>query len=252
MFHVYIHMFQCSLSCLKICWMFFVFCAWCLKNLNWLRQLWTLPSCSNFQWRKVELNNYYVINYFIQMWCVLRRLSNRIRKISGRMSTGVQKPPFLTSIGNSDSLANQGPVRSMQTQPPLDVHQLSQSAGSWLSELDSLSFFVEHCDSWPQGDSFGKRDHAVCSPVCSPHCKVKVLVAQSCLTLCSPMDCSLPGSSVHEILQARILEWVAIPFSRGSSQSSQSLTQGSKLGLPHCRQILFHLSHQGSSLNSVK
>ena len=45
-----------------------------------------------------------------------------------------------------------------------------------------------------------------------------VLVHQSCLTLCDPMDCSLPGSSVHEILQARILEWVAIPFSRGFSQ----------------------------------
>ena len=36
--------------------------------------------------------------------------------------------------------------------------------------------------------------------------------------LCDPMDCCLPGSSVHGILQARILEWVAIPFSRGSSQ----------------------------------
>ena len=40
---------------------------------------------------------------------------------------------------------------------------------------------------------------------------------QSCLTLCNPMDCSLPGSPVHGILQARILEWVAISFSRGSS-----------------------------------
>ena len=42
-------------------------------------------------------------------------------------------------------------------------------------------------------------------------------VAQSCPTLCNPVDCSLPGSSVHGILQARILEWVAISFSRGSS-----------------------------------
>ena len=40
-----------------------------------------------------------------------------------------------------------------------------------------------------------------------------VLVAQSCLTLCNPVDCSPLGSSVHGILQARILEWVAIPFS---------------------------------------
>ena len=46
-----------------------------------------------------------------------------------------------------------------------------------------------------------------------------MLVAQLCLTLWDPMDCSPPGSSVHGLFQARILEWVAIPFSRGSSQS---------------------------------
>ena len=45
-----------------------------------------------------------------------------------------------------------------------------------------------------------------------------VLVIQSCLTLYDPVDCSLPGSSVHGISQASILEWVAISFSRGSSQ----------------------------------
>ena len=45
-----------------------------------------------------------------------------------------------------------------------------------------------------------------------------VLVAGSFLTSWNPVDCNLPGSSVHGILQARILEWVAIPFSRGSSQ----------------------------------
>ena len=44
------------------------------------------------------------------------------------------------------------------------------------------------------------------------------LVTQTCSTLCNPMDCSLPGSSVHGILQARIVEWVAISFSRGSCQ----------------------------------
>ena len=43
-------------------------------------------------------------------------------------------------------------------------------------------------------------------------------VAQLCLTLCDPMDCSLPGSSVHGIFQATVLEWIAISFSRGSSQ----------------------------------
>ena len=47
---------------------------------------------------------------------------------------------------------------------------------------------------------------------------LKVLVAQSCLTLCDSGDCSPPGASVHGILQARTLEWVAIFSSRGSSR----------------------------------
>ena len=103
----------------------------------------------------------------------------------------------------------------------------------------------------------------------------KVKVAQSCLTLCDPMD-----YTVHGILQARILEWITLPFSRGSSQpgieprspslpvdslpaepqgkptntgvGSPSLlqwifpTQKSKRGLLHCRQILSQVSYQGS------
>ena len=58
-------------------------------------------------------------------------------------------------------------------------------------------------------------------------------VAQSCPTLCDPVDYSPPGSSIHGILQARILEWVAIFFSRGIF-----LTQGLNPGLTHCRQML--------------
>ena len=109
---------------------------------------------------------------------------------------------------------------------------------------------------------------------------------QSCPALYDPIDCSLAGSSVHEILQARILEWVARspgdlpnPNSKHESESrsvvSHSLhphglyspwnspgqntgvgslsllqriftTQGSNPGLPHCRWILYQLSHKGS------
>ena len=65
-----------------------------------------------------------------------------------------------------------------------------------------------------------------------------MLVIQSCLTLLYPVVCSPPDSSVRGILQARILEWVAIPFSRGIF-----LTQGSDLGLPLYRQILYRLNH---------
>ena len=73
---------------------------------------------------------------------------------------------------------------------------------------------------------------------------VYVLVAQLCLTLYHPMDCSPPGSSVHGILQARILDWVAIPLSKGSSQPKNQTR-----GLLHWRQILYHLSHQGSLIH---
>ena len=51
-----------------------------------------------------------------------------------------------------------------------------------------------------------------------------MLVAQSYLTVCNPMDGSPPGSSVHGMLQARILQWVAIPFTRGSSQPREAAT----------------------------
>ena len=99
---------------------------------------------------------------------------------------------------------------------------------------DQIQEEVKHV--LPLNDESYKRTVAVCS---TPHSWVeahrmsvsatlslqwlvwnmpwsKVLVTQSCLTLCNPMDCSQPGSSVHGILQARIREW--IPFSRGSSQ----------------------------------
>ena len=56
----------------------------------------------------------------------------------------------------------------------------------------------------------------VCVCVCA-RARACILVAQSCPTLCDPIDCSLLGSSVHGILQTRILEWVAISFSRISS-----------------------------------
>ena len=69
-------------------------------------------------------------------------------------------------------------------------------------------------------------------------------VAQSCPTLCDPMDCSLPGSSVHGIFQARVLEWVAISFSRGSSrprdwtQVSHTAGRGFTVWAP--RDIIIH------------
>ena len=63
-------------------------------------------------------------------------------------------------------------------------------------------------------------------------------VAQSCLTLCDPLDCSPPCSSVHGILQARVLEWVAISSSRGSSQPRDQNSISYVFCI--CRQVLYH------------
>ena len=95
-------------------------------------------------------------------------------------------------------------------------------------------------------------------------------VAQSCPTLSDPMDCSLPGSSVHGIFQARVLEWGAIYIQITSYPNVSRLyspwnspgqntglgnisllqrifpTQGSNPDLPQCRQILYQLSHKGN------
>ena len=64
------------------------------------------------------------------------------------------------------------------------------------------------------------------------YCLCTRSVAQSCRTLCNSVDCSLPGFSVHGILQARILEWVTISFSRGSSRP-RDRTQVSHIGGRH-------------------
>ena len=85
-------------------------------------------------------------------------------------------------------------------------------------KIDSLSCALTLPQGWEgsPGLSFG------CYEISAYHLMIRFVkwseVAQSCLTLCDPVDCSLPGSSVHGILQARILEWVAISFSRESSQ----------------------------------
>ena len=76
--------------------------------------------------------------------------------------------------------------------------------------------------------------------------KVKVKVAQSCQTPWDPMDCSPPGSSVHEILKARTLECVAVPFSRGSSRPRDLTWVSCSAGR------LYYLNHQGSPLVSIK
>ena len=73
-----------------------------------------------------------------------------------------------------------------------------------LRRLSAFTFSIQHCS------------RGMCIYVCKYESESEV--AKSCPTLCDPMDCSSPGSFIYGIFQARVLEWVAISFSRGSSQ----------------------------------
>ena len=88
--------------------------------------------------------------------------------------------------------------------------------------------------------------------------KMKMLVSKLYPTLCDPMDCSLPESSVHGISQARILEWVVIPFSRGFSQpgdwtSISWLADSSPCELPYLLKypLILYFFFTASSLSHI-
>ena len=88
--------------------------------------------------------------------------------------------------------------------------------------------------------SEGHQGVCAAAPARRPPDTLKLLVAQSCPTVCNPMDCSPQSRSVRGILQARILERIAAP------SSGDLPDQGLNLGLLHYRQILYHPSHQAS------
>ena len=96
---------------------------------------------------------------------------------------------------------------------------LTQGLNQCLSSPALSGKLFTTCTTWETHDKpssvFKSRDIGLPTKV-----HTRVLVTQSCPTLCDPMDYSPPGSSVHGIFQERVLEWVAISFSSGSSQPS--------------------------------
>ena len=97
------------------------------------------------------------------------------------------------------------------TVPDSELRNQEWPSHVWDTQESLIKFyqFYDHCSLLPFWE-------LLCRGYCQSDMKVKVLVTQSYPTFCDPMDCSLPGSSVHGILQARILEWGAISYSRES------------------------------------
>ena len=104
---------------------------------------------------------------------------------------------------------------SAQEYPPEDLPSSEIETVSSASRLGK--WILYHCATW-EASHVGESES---------------VVSQSCPTLCEPMDCSPPGSSVHGILQARLLEWAAIPFSQGTSWP-RDRTQVSRIAGSFC------------------
>ena len=111
------------------------------------------------------------------------------------------------------------------------------SAWKWKVKVKSLSHVWLSATPWtaacqaPLSMGFSRQEYWSGMPSPSPPMQstpvqslVKVKVAQSCPALCDPMDCSLPGSSIHGIFQARVLEWGAIAFSDITSWRTEKLS----------------------------
>ena len=149
---------------------------------------------------------------------------------------------FLFSLSGAQGHDCTMPLRITPPHPLRTLHLKGQFT-QWVKSMGSgtrlLGWASSLCSLWavrPRARRCTSLDHTFFLYSGSVSC-------QSCPTLCNLMGCNLPDSSVHGILQARKLERVAFPFSRDLPDP------GIEPGLLHCRQILYHMSHQGSPLH---
>ena len=168
----------------------------------------------------------------MKLYSTFLSLTSLVAQMIKRLPT--MRETWIQSLGQEDLLEKEmAPHSSILAwkipwiEEPGKLQSMGSQNRTWLHFHFSLTYFIKHNVNFLQVHSgcyiqqnflffFFKSLSSIPLYVCTCM-KLKVLFTHSCLTLYNPVDCSLPGSTVHGILQARILEWVAIPFSRRSS-----------------------------------
>ena len=173
-----------------------------IRHSSWWYLDLELPSLQNYEKQISVVYKRLSLWYFVQLSKNLRSLEVHV------ILFGVQRTKVITELGKKS----------------FNPFFFSEHLWLWWQEdLESIRRQYQGTIS----EDTSSRGHENLPPPSSwqttashpnlPESESENEVTQSCPTLCDPMDCSPPGSSVHGILQARILEWVAISFSRGSS-----------------------------------
>ena len=130
-----------------------------------------------------------------------------------RCSSGAITAPLISSTPIQSKRPKRKPTNQPNNPGTESVHENLTRFSYICTCFTYLTIYVQKAE----GKNGSEKKAGARRSILSREVKVEMLVTQSCPTLCNPMDYSPLGISVHGMLQARILQWVAIPFSRGSS-----------------------------------